>query len=181
LADVLEGSISLTSVLGKGSTFTLEIPPVLQSISEPSRLASTFKPEAADHAPSAPDREALVLVVDDDPAFRYALSQMILADNRTYAVAEAPDGEQCLTSARALKPDVIILDLQMPRRDGYQVLQDLAADPATRDIPVLISSSADLDAIESSRISTAQAFLSKRELNPQSIATALGRILEGRQ
>jgi CheY-like chemotaxis protein len=139
----------------------------------PDRLAELVPPGGI----SRHGRKPVVLVVDDDPAFRYALKQMILANPRPYVVDEAHDGEDCLKKARSIKPDVIILDLQMPRRDGYGVLEALTADSATHNIPVLISSSADIDTVSQERIAAAVGFISKRELNRNSIASALDRIL----
>jgi signal transduction histidine kinase/CheY-like chemotaxis protein len=181
LAQILEGEILLTSELGKGSTFTLSIPPVLGSGDEtPAPIPDLgSEPVAANVEPR--EREAIVLIVDDDPAFRYALRQMITADGRAFIVEEAHDGEEALEKARNFTPDVIVLDLQMPRRDGYEVLQDLRADPDTSAIPVLISSSADIDMVAQPRLATANAFLSKRELTRHTIAAALDKILEARR
>jgi CheY-like chemotaxis protein len=83
--------------------------------------------------------------------------------------------------ARNFDPHVIVLDLQMPIRDGYEVLQALRSDPDTGNIPVLISSSADIDTIDQRRLVSANAFLSKRELTRQTIAVALDKILEARR
>jgi signal transduction histidine kinase len=178
LAEILEGEILLTSELGAGSTFTLSIPPVITTAdaSPIPDWASTAAPQPPGEN-TKPRKKPVVLLVDDDPAFRYALKQMILANSRPWDISEAHDGDECLEKARNIKPDIIILDLQMPRRDGYGVLEALSADSATRHIPVLISSSADLDTVSQERISRAVGFLSKRELNRYSIASALDRIL----
>jgi signal transduction histidine kinase/CheY-like chemotaxis protein len=181
LAEVLGGDIILTSEVGKGSTFTLSVPPVLSRSMASEEVISDIGSTAVEPEAVPFEREAIVLVVDDDPAFRYALRQMILASERAFIVEEAHDGAECLEKARNFLPDVIVLDLQMPRRDGYEVLEDLRADPETRNVPVLISSSADIDAIAHSRLASASAFLSKRELTGQTIATALDKILEARR
>jgi signal transduction histidine kinase/ActR/RegA family two-component response regulator len=181
LAEVLGGEILLTSEVGKGSMFTLSVPPVLdQSVAAAETIPDIGA--AVGTAEATPfKREALVLLVDDDPAFRYALRQMIQASDRAFIVEEAHDGAECLDKARNFLPDVIVLDLQMPRRDGYKVLEDLRSDPETKRIPVLISSSADIDSVVQSRIASANAFLSKRELTSQTIAAALNKILEARE
>ncbi|MBS0232018.1 MAG: response regulator [Proteobacteria bacterium] len=181
LAEVLHGKIELVSAEGKGSTFTLEIPLDLDLnatapanfpnlLGEPEELVKTRRSR----------KEMTVLIADDDPVFRYTLRQLIVADEAPYNVIEAPDGVECYAKARDLKPDVIVLDLQMPRRDGYQVLEDLSADPMTKGIPVVLSSSADLDLITRERIATARGFLPKRELSRETVAAALDRILENR-
>ena len=181
LAEILSGEIELASEEGKGSTFTLVTPLILDS--DATGVAVFARPdEQDDHARTRQARKELtVLIVDDDPVFRYTLRQLIVADAAPYNVIEAPDGIEGCAKARDLKPDVIVLDLQMPKRDGYQVLQDLSSDPETEGIPVLLSSSADYDLITQDRISTARAFLPKRELTRETIAAALDRVLGNRQ
>ncbi|RUP07912.1 ATP-binding protein [Hyphomicrobium sp.] len=180
LAEVLKGEILLTSKVDAGSTFTLSIPPAIEGANVDAGAEWLKRPVAQVILETAKDeKKPTVLVVDDDPAFRYALTQLIQSNPRPYIVSEAHDGNECLEMARKLKPDVIILDLQMPHRDGYAVLGVLTADSATCDIPVLISSSADFDTIIKERIAAAVGFLSKRDLNQHSIASALDRILGG--
>jgi CheY-like chemotaxis protein len=79
---------------------------------------------------------ARILVVDDDKDIgeivRYALSK----DN--HEVIEALNGKEGLARASSDKPDLIILDIMMPEMDGLSVSTRLAADPATKNIPVII-------------------------------------------
>ena len=82
-----------------------------------------------------------VLVVDDDPDMREAL-QMIL-ESAGFAVISAEDGEQCLERIKEELPDVILLDLLMPRMDGFEVCKALK-DPRLAKyarIPIVILSS----------------------------------------
>jgi CheY-like chemotaxis protein len=78
----------------------------------------------------------VVLVVDDDPAVRDVLSRALAADG--IRAATAADGEAGLRMARRIRPDLIILDVMMPKMDGWGVLTNLKADPATADIPVVM-------------------------------------------
>jgi DNA-binding response OmpR family regulator len=82
--------------------------------------------------------QPLVLVVEDDPQTSELIGLWL--NEASYRVAHAFDGEQALQLARELKPYVITLDILLPKIDGWQVLQDLKADPATRDIPVIVIS-----------------------------------------
>ena len=66
---------------------------------------------------------AKILVVDDDPDMREAL-QMIL-ESGGYTVVMAEDGEQCLAKLKEGQPDLLILDLLMPRMDGFEVCKAL--------------------------------------------------------
>ncbi len=119
-----------------------------------------------------------VLIVDDDEVARYLLKSLLPPGGR-YAVAEAADGLEGLRKAREEKPHVIFLDLVMPEMSGFEVLERLKADAATRDIPVIINSSTTLDEAERRRLNAgAAAILSKappsREQALASIREALG-------
>jgi two-component system phosphate regulon response regulator PhoB len=76
------------------------------------------------------------LVVDDDPAIREILVTNLEAEGMD--VRTADNGDDAGTLARELRPDLIVLDVMMPGRDGYAVLGDLKSDPATAEIPVVL-------------------------------------------
>jgi CheY-like chemotaxis protein len=76
-----------------------------------------------------------VLVADDEPPIRL-LCQVNLAV-AGIGVLQAEDGEEALALARAEAPDLILLDLMMPRLDGWTVAEELATDERTSDIPVV--------------------------------------------
>ncbi len=82
-----------------------------------------------------------VLVIDDDEIVRYLLRQRLTE----HEIVEAASGEQGLTEARRVRPDVIVLDLMMPDLRGAEVLARLAADTSTREIPVVLLTSTHLD------------------------------------
>lgn len=77
-----------------------------------------------------------VLVVEDDADIRQLLWRYL--EKEKYKVLLAKDGEEGLETAEAQKPDVIILDLMLPRRDGLSVLKELRGKPELSSIPVLI-------------------------------------------
>ena len=81
-----------------------------------------------------------MLLIDDDETFRYVMRQIVGNESR-YEFMEADGGEQGLKVAREKRPDVIVLDLQMPAVDGFTVLQQLGADSAPAAIPVVVSTS----------------------------------------
>ncbi len=66
-----------------------------------------------------------VLVVDDNPVVRTGLLALLGLDPRIQVVGEAANGEQAITLARALRPDVTLLDIRMPRLDGLQAAREL--------------------------------------------------------
>ena len=92
-----------------------------------------------------------MLLIDDDETFRYVLRQIVGNESR-YEFIEADGGEEGLRLAREKRPDVIILDLQMPTVDGFTVLQQLDADERTSVIPVIVSTSMTIDAALRSRL-----------------------------
>ncbi|HVV76649.1 MAG TPA: response regulator [Mycobacteriales bacterium] len=77
-----------------------------------------------------------VLVVEDDPSIRGLLESLLHAEG--YAVTTASDGIAGLVKAAASKPALILLDVMMPDLGGVRVLEELAADRNTADIPVII-------------------------------------------
>lgn len=79
-----------------------------------------------------------ILVVDDNPDLLDIVDAIL--SEAGFVVAKALSGEAGLNVARALKPNLILLDLNMPRMDGWEVLKLLKAEMSTRDIPVAIFS-----------------------------------------
>lgn len=78
----------------------------------------------------------LILVVDDNPDVRLALTTLL--EDEGYEVAEADDGDVGLEAARERKPDLILLDLMMPRMNGFETLRELKRDEGLSDIPVVV-------------------------------------------
>ncbi|HEX9351557.1 MAG TPA: response regulator [Gaiellaceae bacterium] len=76
-----------------------------------------------------------ILICDDEPALR-ELVRATLSDS--YRFAEASDGVLAIELARELEPDVVILDLMLPRLGGLEVLAELQTDERLRDVPVLV-------------------------------------------
>ena len=82
--------------------------------------------------------EATVLVVDDDPVIQGLLR--VNFEMEGYEVIVAGDGVEGLERARSERPDVVILDVMMPRMDGLEVARNLKGDPATAAIPIVLLS-----------------------------------------
>jgi two-component system, OmpR family, alkaline phosphatase synthesis response regulator PhoP len=79
-----------------------------------------------------------ILVVDDEIYIVHILDFSLGMEG--YEVLTALDGEQALEKARAEKPDLIVLDIMMPKLDGYETCKRLKADDATKQIPVILLS-----------------------------------------
>jgi CheY-like chemotaxis protein len=132
--------------------------------------------DLADPMRELPGGRKRILIVDDDEAFRYMIRHVI--DKTRFDVIEAGDGEQGIETARQEHPDLIVLDLQMPKRDGFAALQDLRVDPETRLIPVVISTSLAIDDELRSRLPGAASFLPKKDLSQASVSLILQGALQ---
>ena len=78
---------------------------------------------------------ARILVVDDEPSIVKLVKTTL--EGRGYVVDEAFDGQEAIVQAKLHKPDLILLDIMMPRMDGTEARKRLLADPETKDIPVI--------------------------------------------
>lgn len=79
-----------------------------------------------------------ILVVDDEPPI-VRLMEFILA-RQGHQMVVAVNGEEALEKVRTLNPDLVLLDIMMPRIDGYEVARTLRADPATQNLPIIMLS-----------------------------------------
>jgi CheY-like chemotaxis protein len=84
-----------------------------------------------------------LLVVDDDPAIRDALRALF--ERAGLAVNTACNGREALASVKAERPDLILMDYQMPEMDGVEACESLKGDPATKSIPVLLATRSQVD------------------------------------
>lgn len=82
-----------------------------------------------------------ILVADDEPTARSVVVRCL--ENAGYSTTTAADGMQAVEAAESQHPDLILLDLLLPRRDGYAVLLELRSRPSTRNTPVVIVSGED--------------------------------------
>lgn len=168
LTEVHGGKVSVQSEEGKGTTFTIrlpyvpvaaagDLPPLEQlslaaekSVSPQSEewLANLYRraeffPAAgagatapADSAkPSRNGHQPTLLVADDEPdMLRFLTSQL----RNKFQVTETVDGKQAVEKALELLPDMILVDMNMPEKDGLQVCRELRETPSTRNIPIIM-------------------------------------------
>jgi DNA-binding NarL/FixJ family response regulator len=113
-----------------------------------------------------------ILIVDDHPSFR-ASARMLLEAEGFDVVGEAQDGLSAIAAARELRPEVVLLDVQLPDIDGFEVASRLRAE---RDAPaiVLVSSRDGSDFGSLVADSGACGFIAKAELSGERISALLG-------
>jgi len=120
---------------------------------------------------------ATVLIVDDDPviAMMYGLS----LERAGYRVLSAKNGVAGLELVGTAHPDLILLDVRMPVMDGIEVLTRLAADVATRDIPVVMLSNYSESAVVKQTLSLgAKQYLVKIDTTPAEVAAVAAHWLD---
>jgi twitching motility two-component system response regulator PilH len=96
---------------------------------------------AQDTANTAGGRMALILIVDDSPTEVHAMRTTL--ERHGYRIESASDGAEAIVKAKALKPDLIFMDVVMPGVNGFQATRKLSADPDTKAIPVIMVTSKD--------------------------------------
>ncbi len=137
-AEMHGGQVKVESALGMGSTFTLRLPLEATALRGP---APVEPPQVTAGDLGRP----LVLVVDDNPQAAEILARTMGAGG--FRIKVAHTGPEALSMARELKPVAITLDILLPEVDGWEVLNRLKADEATRNIPVIVVSVVDNPAL----------------------------------
>jgi two-component system nitrate/nitrite response regulator NarL len=113
-----------------------------------------------------------ILIVDDQASFRSLARSMLEADGYL-VVGEAADGTTAIAQARSLKPDLVLLDVQLPDLDGFAVCEQLARDPDPP--PIVLTSTRPVSSYRHRlRMSGARGFIAKSELT----GSALAEIIE---
>jgi len=117
-----------------------------------------------------------VLIVEDDDATRATLADMLAREGCT--VDQAADGVAALARIGAAKPDIILLDLMMPRMDGFQLVDSLRANPETADIPIVVLTAKDLSDGERARLALEAKKVLRKSLHSRAeLAAELRRVL----
>lgn len=147
--EILGGSVSVVSSPGKGSTFTLSIPLKVKSeyadkkvLDLDEKVSKRFEPksdlELTDDRDHLDESRKVILTIDDEKEVIYIMRQYLHQSN--YQIIFPRNGEDVLELARKYKPFAITLDILMPGRSGWDILQTLKGDKTTSGIPVIVAS-----------------------------------------
>jgi CheY-like chemotaxis protein len=122
------------------------------------------------------DQPRRILLVEDDRFLRKAAETTL--KQQGYTVITAADGEEALRVARGAPPDLILLDVIMPKLNGFQVLDALKKDPTTAHIPVIILSNLGQDRdVQQAMEAGATAYFIKADLSLQALVQRVGETL----
>ena len=116
-----------------------------------------------------------VLVVDDEPDV--LLLCRVNLEFEGYEVSTAPDGEAGLEACRRLRPDVVLLDVMMPRMDGWQVLEAIKADDDLKHIPVVMLTAKVRDEDQIRGWSAGAAEYITKPFSPLSLSSVIGEVI----
>jgi DNA-binding response OmpR family regulator len=121
--------------------------------------------------------QVTILVVDDDPVIQKLLE--VNFEMEGYQVETASDGEEALATVASQHPDVVVLDVMMPKVDGIEVLRRIKADAATATVPVLLlSARAQAKDINAGIEAGADAYMTK-PFDPVELLDRVASLLKG--
>lgn len=140
LVELHGGQIFVESRENKGSTFTFILPPGEEAVA-PVPFCNADFGEPAEQFPERSGSAPLITVVEDDRATRELLT-VYLAESG-YQVSTVGTGDEALARIRKARPFAVILDVMLPGKDGWQILQEMKSDPELKDIPVIMASMVD--------------------------------------
>ena len=121
-----------------------------------------------------------ILVIDDEPELVKAIT-IRLGARGYYEVIPAFDGQQGLDKAGEIKPDLILLDIVMPKMDGYEVCRKLKSNPETKGIPIIIftaSTAVGPEEFEKRRISVGAEGIIKKPFEPAELLEMVNKLLK---
>jgi signal transduction histidine kinase/CheY-like chemotaxis protein len=137
MVEMQDGTIEVESAPREGTRVSLRFPGVILG-TLPARTSDAPATQVADLPPATSESAEqgwVVLLVEDNPVNR-KLARNVLRSHG-FVVWEAPTGEAALTMLRRQRPDLILMDLQLPGMDGLEVTRRVKADPRTADLPVV--------------------------------------------
>ncbi len=119
-----------------------------------------------------------ILVIEDEATLQKALNDVL--DSEGYVVVSALDGVKGVELAKEEKPDLILLDIILPKMDGFEVLKELKKNKETKDVPVIILTNlSDLDNIQRALDLGATTYLVKADFHLDDVLKKIESVLKG--
>ena len=119
-----------------------------------------------------------ILLVEDDRFLRKAAE--VRLRRAGYTVITAADGEEAIATAKSTRPDLVLLDLIMPRMQGFEVLRLLRTEPNMEGVPIVVLTNLSQDADrERAMTQGANGYLIKANMSLDALADAVGDVLKG--
>ncbi|MDI3284758.1 ATP-binding protein [Polyangium sp. 15x6] len=142
LVELMGGRVGVHSTPGKGSEFWVEFPAF--EITPEERVSSAPRTPAHRDLASPEGRRYKALYIEDNPA-NLALMQELLATLESFELLTAPTAEIGIELARAHRPDIVVLDINLPGMNGFEAIEHLKSSPETRAIPVVALSASAME------------------------------------
>ena len=121
-----------------------------------------------------------ILVVEDDSILQKAIQEYLISDG--FVVFTASDGEEGLHLAQSKKPDLILLDIILPKKNGFEVIKEVKANPETNKIPVvLLTNLGSLNDIEKALALGASTYLVKSDYGLEEVSKKIKETLAKKQ
>ena len=119
----------------------------------------------------------VILLVDDDLTLREMYEERLKAEN--FVIVQASNGEEALKKAKENKPNIILLDIMMPKINGFDVLKDIKADPDLKDTPVIVLTALiqDVDRLQGKKLG-ADDYIVKSETMPGEVIEKIKKLIK---
>lgn len=121
--------------------------------------------------------DSTILVVDDDPVIQKLLEVNFSIEG--YAVEVAGDGAEAVEKARAVSPDLIVLDVMMPKMNGLEAAKVLKSDPSTASIPIIMLSAKAQDLDQEAGLEAGVNFYMTKPFDPLELLDKAAELIKG--
>ncbi|MFK7932757.1 MAG: ATP-binding protein, partial [Saprospiraceae bacterium] len=191
LVELQGGNISITSILGKGTSFVVELPvissdavkPALTPTPDPLIISAPISSNLLLSPPSDMDSKDSnkldLLIIEDNNEVRAFIRHCL--DENQYNITEAVNGEEGIQKAQELIPDLIISDVMMPKKDGFEVVNAIRKEIATSHIPIILLTAKTSFESQLEGVSRGADVYLTKPFRPQELVLRIQKLIEIRQ